>query len=108
MYNFDKALLEHYRNNMVFQREHNLLNMVYGHILSINSTFTSASKWFPTQKQASAFKNNLVFLFGLPNMLRQRLYKKQLQFDDIADIKKTLMTGLNQPTPLTFCPENHL
>ncbi len=35
-------------------------------------------------------------------MLRQRLYKKQLQFDDIADIKKTL------PTPLTFCPENHV
>lgn len=41
-------------------------------------------------------------------MLRQRQYKKQLQFDDIADIKKNLMTGLNQPTPLTFCPENHL
>lgn len=65
-------------------------------------------KWFSIQKHQSACRNNLDFLFGLPNMLRQRQYKKQLQFDDIADIKKNLMTGLNQPTPLTFCPENHL
>lgn len=62
------------------------------------------SHWnhFPRQEQQGlACKNNLDCLFGSPNMLRQRQYKKQQQLDDTADIKRTYRPGHTTD----FCPE---